>query len=394
MKRHFLAILGRFAHLTRRMSDRSVATYQQNLIARYTNAPSLAGPGYVTGLSNLAIGRNVHIGRDFFLRADGGLAIGDNTHISHRLTVYTLNHNYEGALLPYDDTYLERPVTIGRNVWIGFGVTILPGANIGDGAIVGAGAVVAGPISPGTIFGAATGGPIKTRSPEHYRELDAAQAYSGHGGAPLPATATQSVKRNTLRVLTLSETELDGEIIKLARRVRDHDFIPDVVVGIKTGGEHVAKVVMQEFPNARLAIVQRQRLGTQVKSKLNAGAILQHLPYRLSDRLRILEHRWRERRALQSRNSLARRTVDDCSPPLGECKSGENRVLIIDDAVDSGDTMADVVEHVREKFPNADIRTLAINSTMKNPVITPDYVLNGYGTLIRFFWSKDYHAAR
>ncbi|NDU99868.1 acyltransferase [Pseudoroseicyclus tamaricis] len=166
-----------------------MAEYQAGQIARYTGAPSLAGPGYITGLNRLQIGGNVHIGADFLIRAEGGLAIGENAHISHRLTVYTINHVYEGNRLPYDERLAERPVAIGRNVWIGVGVTLLPGARIGEGAIIGAGAVVAGQVAPGAIVGAARARPLKTRNAEHYAALDAAGAFGGAGGQALQRTS-------------------------------------------------------------------------------------------------------------------------------------------------------------------------------------------------------------
>ncbi|MGZ9809538.1 acyltransferase [Pseudoroseicyclus sp. H15] len=180
-----LAHLGRAIHLARRIAGRAEAEYQRALIARHTQAPALAGPGYMTGLPAMRIGSNVHLGRGFFIRAEGGLTIGDNTHISHRLTVYTVNHRHDGTLLPFDDTLTARPVSIGRNVWIGIGVTLLPGARICDGAIIGAGAVVAGEVGRGQIFGAAQAAPLKARVASHYDRLEAAGAYSGPGGRPL-----------------------------------------------------------------------------------------------------------------------------------------------------------------------------------------------------------------
>lgn len=185
MIRMILGQLGRMLLLGRRIASVSMRTRQEHLMARQGGAVSLAGPGYITGLDKIRFGQNIHLGSDFFIRGEGGLVIGDNAHISHRVTIYTHNHDYSGTLLPYDQTYVLRPVNIGKNVWLGFGVTILPGTQIGDGAIVGAGAVVRGVVAPGAIVGAALGTAFATRDMEHYNRLDAEGAYSCSGGMPL-----------------------------------------------------------------------------------------------------------------------------------------------------------------------------------------------------------------
>lgn len=179
------ATLGGLLHLGLRLSRRLLRRRQEVQIMRRGGEIVLAGPGYITGVDQLTVGLNVHMGWDFFIRAEGGLTIGDNTHISHRLTVYTHNHDHKGALLPYDDTYVLKPVSIGKNVWIGINVTLLPGTTIGDGAIVGAGAVLRGEYPAGAIIGAPLAEVIGARDAEHYATLEAAGAYSGHGGKPL-----------------------------------------------------------------------------------------------------------------------------------------------------------------------------------------------------------------
>lgn len=185
MIRVLLGLLGRLLLLGRRAASVAMRTRQEQLMARHGGTVTLAGPGYITGLDNIRFGQNISIGHDFFIRGEGGLVIGDNAHISHRLTIYTHNHDYNGALLPYDQSYVFRPVTIGKNVWLGFGVTILPGTQIGDGAIVGAGAVVRGVIAPGAIVGAALGTAFASRDMAHYHRLDQAGAYAGPGGKAL-----------------------------------------------------------------------------------------------------------------------------------------------------------------------------------------------------------------
>nr|WP_085065476.1 acyltransferase [Pseudoalteromonas sp. TB51] len=135
--------------------------------------------------NNCIIGKNVHIGGGGFIKAEGGLEIGDNTHISRNLVLYTCSHEYEGTSLPYDERLRLKKVIIGKNVWIGMNVVILPGAVIEDGAIVGAGAVVAGKIKKGEIHVASSSVKLKSRNKELYDSNEKQENYSGVNGRAL-----------------------------------------------------------------------------------------------------------------------------------------------------------------------------------------------------------------
>ncbi|MFC2015944.1 acyltransferase [Chloroflexota bacterium] len=139
-------------------------------------------PCHVSGAEFMEVGDNVRINRGAFIRAEGTLKIGDNTHIARNVVIYTINHNYFGTALPYDDTMLNKAVVIGRNVWIGINVTIVPGVRIGEGAIVGAGTVVSRDIPPFAIVGSQPPRILKYRDRSHYDELDRLGRYGGPGG--------------------------------------------------------------------------------------------------------------------------------------------------------------------------------------------------------------------
>ena len=101
--------------------------------------------------NNLRIGDYVRIGEGCFLFCKGGLDIGSNTQISRNVCIYTANHNTNGRMIPYDNSYIEKPVRIGKSVWIGMNVCITPGSKIEDGAIIGMGTTVSGYIPKGAI---------------------------------------------------------------------------------------------------------------------------------------------------------------------------------------------------------------------------------------------------
>ena len=65
------------------------------------------------------------------------------------------------------------------------------------------------------------------------------------------------------------------------------------------------------------------------------------------------------------------------------------RVLVIDDAVDSGLTLATVLQTFRNVCPpEVEVRTAVITVTTEHPVVAPDYALYR-GVLCRFPWSFD-----
>ena len=102
----------------------------------------LNGNIIITEPTMLSVGNNVHIGDGAFLYTDGGLVIGDNTHISNNVTINTIEYNHEGDAFYYDDKKIYKSVIIEKNVWIGLNVNITPGITIGEGAIIVMGAVI------------------------------------------------------------------------------------------------------------------------------------------------------------------------------------------------------------------------------------------------------------
>lgn len=99
----------------------------------------------------LILGDYVNIGENAHLFCKGGLKIGNNTQISRNVIIYTANHNIESSYIPYDASYIEKPVEIGESVWIGINVMITPGVKIGDGAVIGMGTVISKNVPAGAI---------------------------------------------------------------------------------------------------------------------------------------------------------------------------------------------------------------------------------------------------
>ena len=68
-------------------------------------------------------------------------------------------------------------------------------------------------------------------------------------------------------------------------------------------------------------------------------------------------------------------------PDLGEDK----RVLVVDDIVDSGESMAEIIKILKEKFPKNDFK-VAVLFYKKEAVFTPDFSCHEAREWIEFFW--------
>ncbi len=110
---------------------------------------------------NITFGKNVFINACCCFQDQGGITIGDDAFIGHKVVLATLNHGF----LPEDrSTNYPAPITLGKNVWIGAGVTILQGVSVGDNAVIAAGAVVSSYVEANTIVGGVPARFIKTVS--------------------------------------------------------------------------------------------------------------------------------------------------------------------------------------------------------------------------------------
>ncbi len=126
--------------------------------------------------------RNVHLGKNVNFNGmkivgNGTVHIGDNFHSGIECMIITQLHNYEGAEIPYDSTYILKNITIGDNVWLGNRVIILGGVTIGEGAIIQAGSVVVNDIPDCAIAGGHPARIFNYRDKGHYYQLKAEEKF-------------------------------------------------------------------------------------------------------------------------------------------------------------------------------------------------------------------------
>jgi len=189
----------------------------------------------------------------------------------------------------------------------------------------------------------------------------------------------------------LGQHEFEVACAQLMRLV-EQDYAPALIVGIRTGGMVVAECMARHssLPLPVLPVTSR-RASTNTKARIPLfRATLSALPRPAVNLLRRVEHKFliAPRAQQQRAQTIDQREVEEIARWLADCDSRQH-LLIADDAVDSGVTLATVVNHLSTACPaGTEIRTAVITQTLEQPVIRPSYTLYR-NTLCRFPWSFD-----
>lgn len=192
-------------------------------------------------------------------------------------------------------------------------------------------------------------------------------------------------------VITLKQPEFEAACASLMRMVMA-DYEPTLLVGVRTGGLVVAEAMARSLSRPVVLLpLTCQRPGTATKSRLPLlHEVLGAMPRGAVDAMRIVEHR-----LLASRRKRLAKTPhvdhDEAAAIAALLAEGthKHRLLVVDDAVDSGATLATVVERLRSMCPSdTEIRTAVITVTLDSPRLLPDFVLH-HRVLCRFPWSFD-----
>jgi len=127
--------------------------------------------GYSSVNPSTVLGDNVNF-NGLRVAGDGAVTIGSNFHSGPDCLLITQIHNYDhGEAVPYDSTYVLKPIVIENNVWLGSRVIVLGGVTIGEGAIIQAGSCVVSDIPKCAIAGGHPAKPFRMRDLEHYERL-------------------------------------------------------------------------------------------------------------------------------------------------------------------------------------------------------------------------------
>lgn len=164
------------------------------------------------------------------------------------------------------------------------------------------------------------------------------------------------------------------------------DYCPDLLVAIERGGLHVAhEILAGGVLAADLVTLTAHRPATAVKRGLKLKVPISRLPRFIANWLRLLEHYIRL--TTTTRTSVPAPDVI-AGPQVRARISASERLLVVDDAVDSGATLAAVIRELR-MITEAEIRSAVLVVTFPAPAVIPEYAVHRKGVLLRLPWSDD-----
>ena len=192
-----------------------------------------------------------------------------------------------------------------------------------------------------------------------------------------------------MKVKTLYTEDFNKECLLLGHDIFA-DYDPDVIIGVLNGGGYVGRQIVQVSPKETTYVeVKIQRDGTTKKEKGLIHRTLQSLPYGVLNILRILESIVLEYKSKKN-NTKRKGTIKLPDNVVSFLSDGENKkVLLVDDAIDSGATLLLIKQYLMSKFENIDVKIAVITITTKQPLVVADYYRYHNRTLIRFPWSND-----
>src|SRR5579871_4835798 len=181
------------------------------------------------------------------------------------------------------------------------------------------------------------------------------------------------------KVLSLDRDNFDAACKQLMEMVLE-EWRPDALIGIRSGGLHVAEAMGRacSFHLPVLSITCRRPTTHLKMASATLRNLITELPQPVLDGLRLLEHRLITRRTKRPKPGARQLDAGELAT-LGRWLStagAQPSLLIVDDSVDSGVTLAIVHDAVRKHAPpGAQIRCATITLTTRQPAIVPNYIL-------------------
>ncbi len=179
-------------------------------------------------------------------------------------------------------------------------------------------------------------------------------------------------------IVTLDDISFPSACKQLREIAESDGFQPDAIVAVPRGGCYVADAGWHDLPIYEVSLRRPADGNRAIKSFI--GHTVARLPLRFRDWLRRMDAR-----------HLVKRTdhMADTTIIVPELPVTANRILVVDDAVDSGATLRAVISKLTATYPDKEIKTAVITVTAEAPVFMPDYYLYHNSTLVRMPWSID-----
>jgi uncharacterized protein len=187
-------------------------------------------------------------------------------------------------------------------------------------------------------------------------------------------------------VRTLDASGFEEACASLMRLVQT-SYVPELLIGIRTGGLAVAQAMWRTAPGMPAVIPLTCRYpATEPTSRVR------WLPNKLQSSPRWRTEAGVQRISIGCSSRLSRHLPDQQeSVAIGSvvATGAATKLLVVDDAVGCGMTLAAALRALRcARPPHTEIRSAAIAVTLDDPPMAPDYALYR-NVLCRFPWSLD-----
>ena len=194
-----------------------------------------------------------------------------------------------------------------------------------------------------------------------------------------------------MNVITLNEAEFNRACDSLAIKIAE---VGDTaaLIGVRAGGAMVAEKVFVYLQKQGIHLeyyeVGASRYATAAKNSYGIKSSFKYIPVFILDWLRIIEHYIVNLRMKLSEEVERSVCLDD---KLVDYLAGldAGRLIIIDDAIDSGATVKALIDKINLINPELEVKVAVLVVTQKKPLVSPDVCLY-QNVLIRFPWSSDF----
>lgn len=182
-----------------------------------------------------------------------------------------------------------------------------------------------------------------------------------------------------MNYVELSIKKLKDDCTEWAKEINS-DYSPDLIIYIAKAGYLIGRAI-QEVTGSKLIGIDATRSANKLKETLEP--ILSHIPKFILNFARKIELKSHVHNNNTERNVCFHASVNAVNP------DDIKRILIVDDAIDTGNSVKAVRETVKKRFPSAQIKIAAINVwEMNDLVAAADYFLYT-NTALRTPMSKD-----
>ena len=191
----------------------------------------------------------------------------------------------------------------------------------------------------------------------------------------------------------VNEEKFNNLCFELFNSMLYDNYTPDIIIGCKNGGSIVAQKIYDYFKiinhNCIYDNVEVRHKSTNSFEKIKIDRIFKYTPKFILNILRVVhiilyEFLYNHFNHLREYTSYFNLSDDTIS----FIKEGNKKILVVDDAIDSGETMYIIREYLKTLNDNNDIKYCVCTTTYKNPIIVPNYTV--YNRIIlRFPWAFD-----